>query len=235
MMPTLRIAIPLATVMLLSPLAAAQTPSPQTPPTAPAASSFSAGQRTEIEGIVKNYLVAHPEVLQQAMDALDKQQKQADAEKVQATIKNDNATLFDSPHQVVLGNPQGSEQVVEFFDYNCAFCKRALPDMLTLLKTDPNLKFVLKEFPVLGPGSVEAAHVAVAARMQDRLETFAAVRGKTVAPVLRFPRTLHASSRSVRRPAPPRGPRRLRPPRRTRAAGRPRPRRRFHPQGRAGR
>ncbi|MGB7036613.1 MAG: DsbA family protein [Xanthobacteraceae bacterium] len=153
--------------MLLSPLAAAQTPSPQTPPTAPAASSFSAGQRTEIEGIVKNYLVAHPEVLQQAMDALDKQQKQADAEKAQATIKNDNATLFDSPHQVVLGNPQGSEQVVEFFDYNCAFCKRALPDMLTLLKTDPNLKFVLKEFPVLGPGSVEAAHVAVAARMQD--------------------------------------------------------------------
>ncbi len=167
MTPTLRIAIPLVAAVLLSPLAAAQTPSPQTPPTSPAASSFSSGQRTEIEGIVKSYLVAHPEVLQAAMDALDKQQKQADADKAQATIKKDNATLFDSPHQVVLGNPQGSEQVVEFFDYNCAFCKRALPDMLTLLKTDPNLKFVLKEFPVLGPGSVEAAHVAVAARMQD--------------------------------------------------------------------
>lgn len=68
---------------------------------------------------------------------------------------------------MVLGNPQGNETVVEFFDYNCAFCKRALPDMMTLLKTNPNLKFVLKEFPVLGPGSVEAAHVAVAARMQD--------------------------------------------------------------------
>ncbi|MFZ3308090.1 MAG: DsbA family protein, partial [Xanthobacteraceae bacterium] len=135
MMPTLRIAIPLVAAVLLSPLAAAQTPSPQTPPTSPAASSFSSGQRTEIEGIVKSYLVAHPEVLQAAMDALDKQQKQADADKAQATIKKDNATLFDSPHQVVLGNPQGSEQVVEFFDYNCAFCKRALPDMLTLLKT----------------------------------------------------------------------------------------------------
>ena len=167
MISTLRIAIPLAAVVLLSPLAAAQTPSPQTPPPSSAAPSFSAGQRTEIEGIVKSYLVAHPEVLQEAMDALDKQQKQADAEKAQATIKKDNATLFDSPHQVVLGNPQGTQQVVEFFDYNCAFCKRALPDMLTLLKTDPNLKFVLKEFPVLGPGSVEAAHVAVAARMQD--------------------------------------------------------------------
>ena len=68
---------------------------------------------------------------------------------------------------MVLGNPQGNVTVVEFFDYNCGFCKRALPDMMTLLKTNPNLKFVLKEFPVLGPGSVEAAHVAVAARMQD--------------------------------------------------------------------
>jgi protein-disulfide isomerase len=57
--------------------------------------------------------------------------------------------------------------MVEFFDYNCGYCKHALSDMLTLLKTDPNLKFVLKEFPVLGEGSVEAAHVAVAARMQD--------------------------------------------------------------------
>ena len=82
-------------------------------------------------------------------------------------MKEDNATIFNSPHQVVLGNPQGNVTMVEFFDYNCAFCKRALPDMLELLKTDPDLKFVLKEFPVLGPGSVEAAHVAVAARMQD--------------------------------------------------------------------
>jgi protein-disulfide isomerase len=167
MISTLRIAVPLTAIMLLSPLAAAQTASPQPPQAAPADSSFSAGQRQEIEGIVKSYLVAHPEVLQDAMDALDKQQKMADADKARATIKADNATIFNSPHQVVLGNPQGTQQVVEFFDYNCAFCKRALPDMLTLLKTDPNLRFVLKEFPVLGPGSVDAAHVAVAARMQD--------------------------------------------------------------------
>jgi protein-disulfide isomerase len=57
--------------------------------------------------------------------------------------------------------------MVEFFDYNCGYCKRAMADMLTLLKTDPNLKVVLKEFPVLGAGSVEAAKVAVAVRMQD--------------------------------------------------------------------
>jgi len=173
MIPTLRKAIPIAAMVLLSPLARAQAPStptaaaPAAATQAPAAQTFSTGQRTEIEGIIKSYLVEHPEVLQAAMDALDKQQKQADADKARETIKKDNATLFNSTHQVVLGNPQGDETVVEFFDYNCAFCKRALPDMMTLLKTNPNLKFVLKEFPVLGPGSVEAANVAVAARMQD--------------------------------------------------------------------
>ena len=166
---TLRLAIPIAAAMLLAPPASAQTPSAPVAPTAepPAPQSFSIDQRHEIETIVKNYLVAHPEVLQDVMDALDKQQKQADAEKARMTIKDHKGIIFSSPHQVVLGNPQGNVTMVEFFDYNCGYCKRALPDMLTLLKTDSNLKFVLKEFPVLGPGSVEAAHVAVAARMQD--------------------------------------------------------------------
>src|SRR5271170_2379484 len=143
----------LAATMLLAPAASAQ--------------SFSDDQKQAIEGIIKDYLLKHPEVLQEAMTALDKKQQEADAEKARTTIKDNNATLFNSPHEVVLGNPQGNVTMVEFFDYNCAFCKRALPDMMTLLKNDPNLKFVLKEFPVLGPGSVEAAHVAVAARMQD--------------------------------------------------------------------
>jgi protein-disulfide isomerase len=68
----------------------------------------------------------------------------------------------------VLGNPDGKVTFVEFFDYNCGFCKRAMDDMFTLMKDDPKLKVVLKEFPVLGPGSVEAAQVAVALRMQDK-------------------------------------------------------------------
>ena len=68
---------------------------------------------------------------------------------------------------MTLGNPQGDVTFVEFFDYNCGYCKRALSDMTDLMKKDPKLKVVLKEFPVLGPGSVEAAQVAVAVRMQD--------------------------------------------------------------------
>jgi protein-disulfide isomerase len=138
------------------------------PATAPAQTqSFSAAQRQEIEGIVKDYLLAHPELLQDIMAELEKRQQTADTEKHRVAMAQNNATIFNSPHQVVLGNPHGDVTMVEFFDYNCGYCKRALPDMLTLIKTNPNLRFVLKEFPVLGPGSVGAARVAIAARMQD--------------------------------------------------------------------
>ena len=131
------------------------------------AQSFSADQREEIGHIVKDYLVAHPEVIQDVMAELEKRQQSAEAGKHRAAVVENKATIFTSPHQVVLGNPQGNVTMVEFFDYNCGFCKRALGDMLDLIKSDSNLKFVLKEFPVLGEGSVEAARVAVAARMQD--------------------------------------------------------------------
>jgi protein-disulfide isomerase len=137
-------------------------------PQASRADDFSTGQRSEVERIVRDYLIAHPEVIQEAMTELEKRQSVADAEKHKAAVKQYSEALFTSPRQVVLGNPSGNVTFVEFFDYNCGYCKRAMDDMLTLLKDDPKLKVVLKEFPVLGPGSVEAAQVAVAVRMQDK-------------------------------------------------------------------
>ena len=131
------------------------------------AESFSADQREEIGKIIKDYLLSHPDVMQDVMAELEKRQQAAETEKHRAAVAENKATLFSSPHQVVLGNPQGNVTMVEFFDYNCGYCKRAMSDMLDLIKNDSNLKFVLKEFPVLGEGSVEAARVAVAARMQD--------------------------------------------------------------------
>jgi protein-disulfide isomerase len=132
------------------------------------AQNFSGPQRTEIEKIIKDYLLAHPEVLQEAMAELEKKQQLAETEKARSAIKNHSDALFNSPRQVVLGNPQGDVTFVEFFDYNCGYCKRALNDMVELMGKDPKLKVVLKEFPVLGPGSVEAAQIAVAVRMQDK-------------------------------------------------------------------
>ena len=132
------------------------------------AAEFSAPQRSEIETIVREYLVSHPEVLQDAMAELEKKQNAAVAEKGKAAVKQYSQALFMSPRQVTLGNHNGDVTFVEFFDYNCGYCKHAMSDMLTLLKDDSKLKVVLKEFPVLGPGSVEAARVAVAVRMQDK-------------------------------------------------------------------
>jgi len=132
------------------------------------AQSFSDAQRGEIERIIKEYLIAHPEVLQDVMNELEKRQTAAKAEQQTSGVRQHKEVLFNSTHQVTLGNPKGDVTMVEFFDYNCGYCKRALGDMLQLLKTDPNLKVVLKEYPVLGPGSLEAAQVAVAARMQDK-------------------------------------------------------------------
>jgi protein-disulfide isomerase len=131
------------------------------------AQSISGSQRGEIEAIVRQYLIAHPEVLEEAMAELNKRQTAAEAEKHEASVDKNAATIFNSPRGVVLGNKDGDVNFVEFFDYNCGYCKRAMADMLDLMKSDPKLKVVLKEFPVLSQGSVEAAQVAVAVRMQD--------------------------------------------------------------------
>ena len=132
------------------------------------AQSFSPDQRGEIERVIREYLLSHPELLQEVMGELEKRQTAAEAEKHRAGVKEHAATIFSSPRQVTLGNPQGDITVVEFFDYNCGYCKRAMDDMTALLKGDAKLKFVLKEFPVLGEASTQAAQVAVAVRMQDR-------------------------------------------------------------------
>ena len=132
------------------------------------AQGFSEPQRGEIEKIIRDYLLKHPEVLQEAMAELEKKQALVESAKARAAIKDHSEALFNSPRQVTLGNPQGDVTFVEFFDYNCGYCKRALIDMMELMGKDAKLKVVLKEFPVLGPASTEVAQVGVAVRMQDK-------------------------------------------------------------------
>ena len=131
---------------------------------APALAQISASQRGDIERIIREYLISHPEVLQEAMMELEKKAAAAETAKHQAAVKEHAKEIFNSTRQVVLGNPKGDVTMVEFFDYNCGYCKHAMNDMLSLLKTDSNLRVVLKEFPVLGPASVDAAKVAAAVR-----------------------------------------------------------------------
>jgi protein-disulfide isomerase len=143
------------------PAAAAEaTPAPMS-----AADGLSDAQRVQVEGIIREYLVAHPEVIKDAMEELQRRQDAAEAEQQVSAISDNSATLFSSKRQVVLGNPKGDVTLVEFFDYNCTYCKRAHADLKELLANDKNLRVVLKEFPVLGEGSVEAANVAGAVNL----------------------------------------------------------------------
>jgi len=134
---------------------------------------YLASHPDEVGQIVKDYMIKHPEMLRDVIGALLKKGRTnaaaapPPAPDAVAAIKSHSAQLLSSAHQVVLGNPKGDVTLVEFFDYSCGFCKRALADTVALLKDDPKLRIVLKEFPILGPGSLEAARVAIAVRMQD--------------------------------------------------------------------
>ena len=135
-------------------------------------------KRSEFERMLKEYLAAHPEAIQEALDTLASRKAAAKAEQQKAAIKANGGELFSSLRQVTLGDRAGDVTLVEFFDYNCGYCKRALTDLIQLMKSDPKLKVVLKEYPILGPDSVEAARVAVAVRMQDAGERYLAFHRK---------------------------------------------------------
>lgn len=145
------------------------------------ADEFTPAQKQEMGAFIKDYLVNNPDVLRAAIEALDKHDKQVAEAEREKVVSDQGAALFTSKYQANVGNPKGTATLVEFFDYNCHYCKGALPDMARLMKEDPNLKLVLKDFPVLGPGSVEAARVASAARNQLPGDRFWAFHNKLLA------------------------------------------------------
>jgi protein-disulfide isomerase len=128
---------------------------------APAARAETPLTRGDVETIVRDYLLANPEVLEEAFTALQaKRQTEADAARAGALADNRDR-LISSPLSAVIGNPDGDVTLVEFFDYNCTYCRHALDDLEKLIAGDPKLRVVLKEFPVLGQGSMEAAAVSI--------------------------------------------------------------------------
>jgi protein-disulfide isomerase len=144
------------------------TPAAATPPT----STISADQRREFEALIKDYLIRNPEVMIDVQTALEAKMEKINAEKLAVSLKEHAKELFRSPTAPVTGNPQGDITVVEFFDYNCGYCKKALPDLAAVMQSDKNVRVVLKEFPILSKGSEEAAKVALAAKMQGKYWDF---------------------------------------------------------------
>lgn len=136
------------------------------------AAQFSADQTTEIKSIIKSYLLEHPEVLRDAITALDEKEKTAEAETRKKALTDLAGPIYNSPDGFVIGNPKGSVTLVEFFDYNCGYCKRALDDLDRLMKDNKDLRVILRDFPILSPNSVQASIIAVAAHEQFPGEKF---------------------------------------------------------------
>jgi Protein-disulfide isomerase len=117
--------------------------------------------------MIENYLLSDPKLLQRMSAALEVQLQAEEQERSAAALANFHEKIFNAPDQIVLGNPDGDVTLVEFFDYNCGYCRAALPDMAALLAEDPNLRVILKEFPILSNESIDAARVGVLVGQSD--------------------------------------------------------------------
>lgn len=114
---------------------------------------------------VRAYLLENPEVLQEAIQVLQDRQQQAADVQDQQVLKDYHDAIFNDPASWVGGNPQGDITVVEFMDYRCTYCRKAYSEIEDLVKTDGNVRFVLKEFPILGEDSVASSRFAIAVRL----------------------------------------------------------------------
>ncbi|MGH6660227.1 MAG: thioredoxin domain-containing protein, partial [Rhodospirillales bacterium] len=129
---------------------------------------MSSADRKAIEDVVREFILKNPEIIVEAVKNLQEREKQESNERLKVNMVAKRAELLNDPDTPVGGNPKGDVTIVEFFDYRCGYCKRVMPALQEVLKTDKNVRFVFKEFPILGPESVTASKVALAAWFIDK-------------------------------------------------------------------
>lgn len=137
--------------------------------------STAAGNSAEVENIeqiVRDYLLRNPEVLVEALTLYEQRRAEAEEQRRLTAVSDRKEELENDPASPVAGNPDGDVVVVEFFDYRCPYCRRAADTLETAMKADGNVRVVFKEFPILGPESVEGAKAALAAAKQGKYEAF---------------------------------------------------------------
>jgi protein-disulfide isomerase len=153
-------------------LAIGQGASPPAASPSPAASAFTPEQRKELGALIKEILVNNPEILLEAQNALEAKMDKIQSERMAVAIKEHAGELFRPTGSPIVGNANGDVPVIEFFDYNCGYCKKAFLDIAKLVDKDKKVRVIMKEFPILSKGSEEAAKVALAAKMQGKYWEF---------------------------------------------------------------
>lgn len=129
-------------------------------------------QKTAVEKVIHDYLMAHPELMIDVLHEAEAKLKAAKADDAKQAIAAKRQELLHDASTPVGGNPNGDVTIVEFFDYRCPYCKQMEPSLEALIRQDPKLRIVYKEFPVLGPASVYATRMALAARKQGKYAAF---------------------------------------------------------------
>jgi len=153
----------LAAMLFASTIALAQEPAKKSSQPA-----FNQSQRTDIERIVRDYLLKNPALIQEALKAQAEQERLLLSLKTKQAIQANRSALLNNPNSPVGGNPKGDVTVVEFFDYRCGYCRQVSPVVAQLIAADPKVRVVYKDFPILGPESVYGARIALAARKQNK-------------------------------------------------------------------
>jgi protein-disulfide isomerase len=136
------------------------------------ADQFTPAQRDEIGAVIREYLLNNPEILLDVSRELDKRQQEMEARQREGAVLANAKELYHSPEDLVAGDVNGDVTMVEFFDYNCAWCKKGLPEVLSLLDRDKKLRLIMKEFPIFGADSEYAARAALASKAQGKYWPF---------------------------------------------------------------
>lgn len=136
-----------------------------------AAEALSPEQRSEVEAIIEEYLLAHPELLVKVMQKLEAQRQEKEESEQRQRIAQNQTEIFQSKYDHV-ENPDGRIPLVEFFDYQCGYCKRVYPDLMRVRQQEGDVRMIFKEFPILGPASTYAARAAIAAKRQNKYMAF---------------------------------------------------------------
>jgi protein-disulfide isomerase len=150
----------LLALVLLAPLASADE------------TSITPAQKSDIEKIVHDYLMAHPEVIRDAIQELQAKEEQSKADAQTAAVRQNKDALFNDQATPVVGNPMGDVTIVEFFDYHCPYCKAVASPLQKLIEADKGVRLVMKEFPILGPDSLLASQAALASVGQGKYWDF---------------------------------------------------------------
>lgn len=137
-------------------------------PTQSHAQDFTEAQKTEINKMFKDYLLNNGSVILESVNKYQAELEEKDRKEAAVKAKEFMNTLKDQKDLAMAGNPKGDITIVEFFDYNCGYCRKALEEIQTVLKDDKNVKVVFKDMPILGPPSLEAAKWSLAAIPQGK-------------------------------------------------------------------